>query len=66
MGFTKRFINKEIIISTRNRGERITHLFNSDCVICLDDFSYKVLNLITQGASEYELKTMVSEYIHIE
>lgn len=66
MGFTKRFINKELILSTRKNGERITGLFNSESVICTDPFSYEILNLITKGTSEEELKTYVLSNIHIE
>jgi hypothetical protein len=66
MGFTKRFINKELILSTRKNGERITGLFNCESVICTDKFSYEILNLITKGTSEDDLKTYVLSNIHIE
>ncbi len=66
MGFTKRFINKEIIVSTRKDGSKIGSLFNCDSIICTDDFSYKVLNLYNQGMSEEELKLQILQLIHLE
>jgi hypothetical protein len=66
MGFTKRYINKEMIISKRKCGEAISQLFTSECVICLDDFSYTIFQLHNEGATEDQLNSRVLEYIHIE
>jgi hypothetical protein len=66
MGFTKRFISKELILSTRKEGMRISSLFNCDSIICTDSFSFKILNLYSQGKSEDELKSQVLEMIHLE
>jgi hypothetical protein len=66
MGFTKRFINKEMILSTRKNGERITSLFNCDSVVCTDKMSYDILGMISNGLTEEDLKSYILSTIHIE
>jgi hypothetical protein len=66
MGFTKRFISKELIVSTRKEGMKVSALFNCDSIICTDEFSFKILNLYIQGKSEEELKSEVLHIIHLE
>jgi hypothetical protein len=66
MGFGKRYISKELILSTRNNGERVSGLFLSDAVICTDSFSSEILYLFLGGATEEELKTKVHNHIHLE
>ena len=62
MGFTKRFISKELIVSTRKEGMKVSELFNSDSTICTDEFSFKILNLVNQGKTEEELKSEVLRF----
>ena len=66
MGFTKRFITKEMIISKRNSGSKITDLLNCDGLISLDDLSNSIVMALSNGASEKELKKMVDEYLHLD
>jgi len=66
MGFTKKFINKDMILSTRKSGGRITGLFTVDCVICMDDFTYEIFNMFLLGCSEDELKNHLIRHIHVE
>lgn len=67
MGFTKRFINKELILSTRKNGEKVSGLFlKADMVVCNDTFSYEVYNMFLGGSSEEELKTKVKSFVHVE
>lgn len=66
MGFTKKFINKEMILSTRKNGEKISGLFMVDCVICMDNFASEIFNMFVLGHTEDELKNQVMRYIHVE
>lgn len=66
MGFGKRFINKEVILSTRKNGERVSGLFSSDAVICTDSFSSEILYLFLNGATEDDLKSKVLSLVHLE
>jgi len=66
MGFTKRFINKDLILSTRKEGMKISGLFNSDAIICTDSFSSRIMNLYLEGVNEEELKSEVLHMIHLE
>jgi len=66
MGFTKRFINKELILSTRKNGENVSGLFESDMIVCTDTFSYELYNMFLKGFSEDDLKTKVVSLIHVE
>lgn len=66
MGFRKRFISKEVILSTRNKGESVTHLFNADAVICTDPFSIELFYMFLNGSTEEQLKSKVLSIIHLE
>jgi len=66
MGFTKRFVTKEMIISKRNSGSNISEILNCDGLISLDDFSHSIIMAISEGASEKQLKNMVDMYLHLE
>lgn len=66
MGFTKRFINKELILSTRKNGENVSGLFKSDMIVCTDNFSYEIYNMFLGGSTEDELKTKVKTFVHVE
>lgn len=66
MGFTKRFVTKEMIISKRNSESNISDLLNCDGLISLDNFSHSIIMAISEGASEQELKNMVDSYLHLE
>jgi len=52
MGFNKRFLKKENILS--NLHKLMTYL-NADAVICTDDFSRQVYRLFNEGKSEEEI-----------
>ena len=52
MGFNKRFLKKENILS--NLHKLMTYL-NADAVICTDDFSRQVYQLFNEGKSEEEI-----------
>lgn len=66
MGFTKRFITKEMIISKRNSESKITDLLNCDGLISLDDLSNSIIIALSKGATEKDLKKMVDEYLHLD
>lgn len=66
MGFTKRFLTKEMIISKRNSGSKITDLLNCDGLISLDDLSNSIIIALSKGATEKDLKKMVDEYLHLD
>lgn len=66
MGFRKRFISKEVILSTRKNGERVSHLFNADAVICTDSISLELFYMFLNGSTEEQLKSKVLSIVHLE
>lgn len=65
MGFTKRFLTKEMIISKR-RDNNLVKFLSVDGIICLDDFSHQMITALYEGATENDLKKMVDDYIHLD
>jgi len=55
MGFNKRMIDKNHILSAVNNNTTLKKLFNADAIIFLDDYSAKVYNLFTQGMNEKDI-----------
>lgn len=66
MGFRKRFISKEVILSTRKNGERVSQLFNADAVICTDSISLELFYMFLNGSTEEQLKSKVLSIVHLE
>lgn len=66
MGFRKRFISKEVILSTRKNGEKVSGLFNADAVICTDSISSELFHMFINGSTEEQLKSKVLSIIHLE
>jgi flagellar biosynthesis regulator FlbT len=55
MGFNKRMIDKNHILSAVNNNTPLKKLFNADSIIFLDDYSTEVYNLFTQGMDEKDI-----------
>lgn len=66
MGFTKRFLTKEMIISRRKSDINLTNFLLVDGIICLDEFSISLIEALSNGASENDLKKMVDQVIHLD
>ena len=55
MGFNKRMIDKNNILSAVNNNTTLKKLFNADAIIFLDDYSVEVYNLFAQGMNEKDI-----------
>ena len=55
MGFNKRMIDKNHILSAVNNNTPLKKLFNADTIIFLDNYSTEVYNLFTQGMNEKDI-----------
>jgi hypothetical protein len=62
MGFNKRMIDKNHILSTVNNKTTLKKLFNADAIIFLDDYSSEVYRLFTQGMDDKDIfKTLENQ-----
>ena len=55
MGFNKRMIDKNHILSAVNKNTTLKKLFNADAIIFLDDYSAEVYSLFTQGINDKDI-----------
>jgi len=60
MGFHKRFITKDIIMSTNE--EHLDTLFSSDALIFEDDWSMQFYNMYYDGHKIKEIKQKLIDY----
>jgi len=58
MGFNKRFLKKENIIS---HLDILIKYLDADAVICTDDFSHQVYRLFNEGKSEEEILNYINK-----
>lgn len=58
MGFNKRFLKKENILS--NLHILMTYL-SADAIICTDDFSHKVYRMYEEGFTEDEIINVINK-----
>ena len=58
MGFNKRYLKKENILSNL---DILMKYLDADAVICTDDFSLKVYRLFNEGKSEEEIIKLINE-----
>ena len=61
MGFNKRILSKENIIS--NIDNLTNYLGNPDAVFMTDDFSKEVYHMFTEGKSEEEIINYINNLI---
>jgi HD superfamily phosphohydrolase YqeK len=62
MGFNKRMIDKNHILSAVNNKTTLKKLFNADAIIFLDDYSSEVYRLFTQGMDDKDIfKTLENQ-----
>lgn len=61
MGFTKRFLSREMIINQLNVNKSPKDLFEVDSLIFTDSFSYKVFELINDGLDGEGLQEKILE-----
>lgn len=61
MGFTKRFLSREMIINQLNVNKSPKDLFEVDSLIFTDSFSYKVFELINDGLDGERLQEKILE-----
>ena len=55
MGFNKRMIDKNHILSAVNNNTPLKKLFNADAIIFLDKYSSEVYELFTQGMDDKDI-----------
>ena len=55
MGFNKRMIDKNHILSVVNNNTTLQKLFNADAIIFLDDYSSEVHKLFKQGMEDKDI-----------
>jgi|688.fasta_scaffold411562_3 hypothetical protein len=61
MGFTKRFISKEMIINHLNFHKSIQDLFKVESLIFTDNFSFQVFELLNMGLDGKQLQEKILE-----
>ena len=62
MGFNKRMIDKNHILSAVNNNTPLKKLFNADAIIFLDKYSSEVYELFTQGMDDKDIfKTLENQ-----
>lgn len=55
MGFTKRFITEELIMTRIKSGHNLTKIFNVDALIFQDKISSKIYELHMEGYEDNEI-----------
>lgn len=55
MGFNKRIVSKEYILTNIKNNKTLAEIFLANAVICNDDFSTKCFNLHVRGFSDEEI-----------
>jgi hypothetical protein len=62
MGFNKRIVNKENILTAFKNNVPLKQLFNADAIIFLDEYSSEVYKLFTQGMVDKDIiKTLENQ-----
>jgi|688.fasta_scaffold828458_2 hypothetical protein len=61
MGFTKRFLSREVIINHFNFNKSLKELFEVDSLIFTDNFSFNVFELYNEGMDGIELQEKILE-----
>ena len=61
MGFNKRFVSEETIMTQINKKEKLSKLFNSDAFIFSDSFSTKVYELFSNGIEDKIIISMIKD-----
>lgn len=61
MGFNKRYVSKETIISTVENKTSLVQLFSSDAIILMDKFSSKIYKLLNDGMKEKEVIKIIKD-----
>jgi hypothetical protein len=56
MGFNKRFVSRDVIETSFNSNKPLSELFKSDAFIFMDDMSYEVYKMYSNGISESNIK----------
>jgi hypothetical protein len=60
MGFHKRYISSETLLSLLNNNEKLKQTFNADALIFTDDLSEKIYKLHIEGFTNKEILNMLN------
>lgn len=55
MGFHKRYISFETLLSSLKKNESLNRVFNAEALIFTDDLSEKIYQLYNQGLTNNEI-----------
>jgi hypothetical protein len=55
MGFHKRYISFETLLSSLKKNESLNRIFNAEALIFTDDLSEKIYQLYNQGLTNNEI-----------
>lgn len=61
MGFNKRYVSKETILSTVENKTSLIQLFSSDAIILMDKFSSKIYKLLNEGMEEKDVIKIIKD-----
>ena len=62
MGFTKRFITEELIMSRIKSGHNLTKIFNVDALIFQDKISSKIYELHIKGYTDTDVFKVIKSF----